>query len=43
MKDARRLRFDCVTHDNSGAPYLTWVNHKIHGRIAFFPLRFEGQ
>ncbi|MFE9297854.1 tyrosine-type recombinase/integrase [Streptomyces niveus] len=38
MKDARRLRFDCVTHDDTGAPYLTWVNHKIHGRIAFFPI-----
>ncbi|MEV7395129.1 site-specific recombinase [Streptomyces sp. NPDC091215] len=38
MKDARRLRFDCVTRDDTGAPYLTWVNHKIHGRIAFFPI-----
>ncbi|WP_254068840.1 hypothetical protein [Streptomyces sp. TM32] len=38
MKDVRRLRFDCVTHDDTGAPYLTWVNHKIHGRIAFFPI-----
>ncbi|MCX5163726.1 tyrosine-type recombinase/integrase [Streptomyces sp. NBC_00264] len=38
MKDARRLKFDCITHDDTGAPYLTWVNHKIHGRIAFFPI-----
>ncbi|MDI9886729.1 tyrosine-type recombinase/integrase [Streptomyces sp. HNM0645] len=38
MKDARRLRFDCVTHDDTGAPYLAWINHKIHGRAAFFPI-----
>lgn len=38
MKDARRLRFDCVTRDDTGAPYLAWINHKIHGRAAFFPI-----
>lgn len=38
LKDARRLPFDCVARDNTGAPYLAWVNHKIRERVAFFPI-----
>jgi hypothetical protein len=38
LKDARHLRLDCVVRDNAGAPYLAWLNHKLHGRMAFFPL-----
>jgi integrase len=38
LKDARRLPFDCVIRDNTDAPYLAWTNHKIHGRMAFFPI-----
>ena len=41
LKDARRLPFDCVTRDDSGAPYLAWVNHKMRGRAAFFPISAE--
>lgn len=38
LKDARRLPFDCLIRDNTGAPYLAWVNHKIRERVAFFPI-----
>ena len=38
LKDARHLRFDCVVGDNTQAPYLAWINHKVGGRMAFFPL-----
>ncbi|MBN1173222.1 MAG: tyrosine-type recombinase/integrase [Micromonosporaceae bacterium] len=38
LKDARRLAFDCVVRDDTGAPYLAWVNHKIRERAAFFPI-----
>ena len=38
LKDARMLPYDCVVHDDHGAPYLAWVNHKMRGRIAFFPI-----
>jgi site-specific recombinase XerD len=38
LKDARQLPFDCVVRDNTGAPYLAWINHKIRQRIAFFPI-----
>ncbi|RQW98745.1 site-specific recombinase [Micromonospora inaquosa] len=38
LKDARHLPFDCVVRDNSDAPYLAWINHKIHQRAAFFPI-----
>lgn len=38
LKDARRLPFDCLVRDNTGAPYLAWVNHKIRERVAFFPI-----
>ncbi|ROO59112.1 site-specific recombinase XerD [Micromonospora sp. Llam0] len=38
LKDARRLPFDCVVRDNTGAGYLAWVNHKIRERVAFFPI-----
>jgi integrase len=38
LKDTRRLPFDCVVRDNTGAPYLAWVNHKIRERVAFFPI-----
>jgi integrase len=38
LKDGRQLPLDCVTRDDSGAPYLAWVNHKMRGRIAFFPI-----
>ncbi len=38
LKDARKLPFDCVTRDGDGAPYLSWVNYKMRGRIAFFPI-----
>jgi hypothetical protein len=38
LKDARQLPFDCVVRDNTGAPYLAWINHKIRQRVAFFPI-----
>ena len=37
LKDARCLPFECVSRDNTGAPYLVWVNYKMR-RTAFFPL-----
>jgi integrase len=37
LKDARCLPFECVSRDNSGAPYLVWVNYKMR-RTAFFPI-----
>jgi site-specific recombinase XerD len=37
-KDAAWLPFDCVVRDNSGAPYLAWVNYKVGQRVAFFPI-----
>jgi integrase len=38
LKDARKLPFDCVVRDASGAPYLAWLNYKMRGRLAFFPI-----
>jgi integrase len=38
LKDARKLPHDCVVRDAAGAPYLAWINHKMRGRIAFFPI-----
>jgi integrase len=38
LKDARQLPLDCVVRDNTGAPYLAWINHKIGQRVAFFPI-----
>lgn len=38
LKDARKLPHDCVVCDATGAPYLAWINHKMRGRVAFFPI-----
>jgi len=38
LKDARMLPYDCVVRDEHGGPYLAWVNYKMRGRIAFFPI-----
>ena len=38
LKDARYLPFDCLVRDNTGAPYLAWLNRKMRDRPAFFPL-----
>jgi integrase len=38
LGDARRLPFDCIVRDAANAPYLTWTNHKIQERVAFFPI-----
>ncbi|MFG2003112.1 tyrosine-type recombinase/integrase [Spirillospora sp. NPDC048911] len=38
LKDARKLPFDCVIRDASGAPYLAWINYKMRSRPAFFPI-----
>jgi integrase len=38
LKDARKLPHDCVVRDDTGAAYLAWLNHKMRGRIAFFPI-----
>ena len=27
-----------MVRDNANAPYLAWINHKIHHRVAFFPI-----
>jgi site-specific recombinase XerD len=37
-KDAAWLPFDCVVRDNTRAPYLAWINHKVGQRMAFFPI-----
>lgn len=41
LGDACKLPLDCVVRDHNDAPYLAWVNHKIHGRVAFFPISTE--
>ncbi|MEV8632644.1 tyrosine-type recombinase/integrase [Streptosporangium sp. NPDC051023] len=38
LKDARYLPFECLVRDNSEAPYLAWLNRKMHDRAAFFPV-----
>jgi integrase len=38
LGDACKLPLDCVTRDRDHAPYLAWINHKIHQRAAFFPI-----
>lgn len=38
LKDARKLPYDCLVHDDAAAPYLAWINHKMNGRPAFFPI-----
>ncbi|WNV83144.1 tyrosine-type recombinase/integrase [Umezawaea sp. Da 62-37] len=38
LKDARKLPIDCIVRDESGAPYLAWLNYKMRGRMAFFPI-----
>lgn len=35
---ARTLPFDCLVRDDTGAPYLAWLNRKMQDRPAFFPL-----
>ena len=41
LGDACKLPLDCVVRDHHDAPYLAWINHKIHGRVAFFPISTE--
>lgn len=38
LKDARKLPHDCLVRDAAGAPYLAWINYKMRGRLAFFPI-----
>ncbi|MEU5547896.1 tyrosine-type recombinase/integrase [Streptomyces sioyaensis] len=38
LKDARKLPIDCIVRDEAGAPYLAWINYKMRGRLAFFPI-----
>jgi site-specific recombinase XerD len=35
---ARTLPFGSLVHDDTGAPYLAWLNRKMQDRPAFFPL-----
>jgi site-specific recombinase XerD len=35
---ARTLPFDSLVRDDTGAPYLAWLNRKMQDRPAFFPL-----
>ena len=30
-----------MTRDRDQAPYLAWINHKMHERAAFFPISTE--
>jgi integrase len=41
LKDARQLPLDCLVRDDTGAPYLAWINHKIRHRLAFFPISHD--
>ncbi|MFD8532266.1 tyrosine-type recombinase/integrase [Streptosporangium canum] len=38
LKDARHLPFEAIVRDNTGAPYLAWLNRKMRDRAAFFPI-----